>query len=138
MKKTPSFLTLAAGLAALAGCASPPAVYTAQSTTKYTVANTEEFMPLDAISQADVACTGLQERKLPDGRLQVIANIKNRERWNVMVQVQCVFKDEQGFPAGGETPWRTLILPEDSTEAVRFIALNNLATHYTIRVRAPR
>jgi hypothetical protein len=139
MRLPTPFLALGAGLAALAGCATPlPVSTTPQSTTKYTLENTEEFVPLDATSQIYVACTGLQVRTLPDGRLQVIANIKNRVRWRVVEQVQCVFKDEQGFPAGGETPWRTLILPEDSTEAVRFTAMNALATHYTIRVRIPR
>jgi len=138
MRNRPLFFALAAGLAVFAGCASPSISLTPQDTTKYTLENTEEFVPLDATSQIYVACTGLQERTLPDGRLQVIANLRNRERWEVIEQVQCVFKDEQGFPAGGETPWRTLILPEDSTEAVRFTAMNALATRYTIRVREPR
>ena len=128
-------LILAAGPAALGGCALPTFSGTPQNTTKYTVENTENFVALDEPSQAEVACTGLQERRLADGRIQVVANIKNRERGLVVVQVQCVFKDMQGLPAGGETLWRNLVLPEDSTEAVRFTALNTLATHYTIRVR---
>jgi hypothetical protein len=138
MTKACQILFLAAGLAALAGCAAPLDLYRPKATVKYTVANTEKFMALDATSQANVACTGLQERTLPDGRLQVVANVKNLERWTVAVLVQCVFKDEQGLPAGGESPWRLLLLPEDSTEAVRFTAGNALATHYTIRVRTPR
>ena len=131
-------LCLVSGLAALAGCAQPTTPYAPQGTTKYTLENTEKFVALDGMSQIRVACTGLQERTLQDGRLQVIANVRNRVRGPVVVQIQCVFTDDRGLAVGGETLWRTLLLPEDSTEAVRFTAFNALATHYTIRVREPR
>jgi Protein of unknown function (DUF1425) len=138
MNIRPRTLLVLFALGALAGCAQPTAPYGLQSTTKYTLENTEKFVTLDAMSQIRVACTGLQERTLPDGRLQVLANVKNRIRGSVVVQVQCVFFDDRGLAVGGETPWRTLYLPEDSTEAVRFTAFAALATHYTIRVREPR
>ncbi len=86
-----------------------------------------------------VACTGLQERTLRDGRMQVVVNIKNREKRLILVQVQCVFEDDGGFFAGGETPVADAdAAPEDSTEAVRFTAANSLGRHYTIRVRLER
>jgi hypothetical protein len=68
----------------------------------------------------------------------VVANVKNRESRRIQVQVNCVFKDEQGFSTGDETPWQTLILSENSTEAVRFTAMNPLAKKYTVRVRQAR
>ena len=134
MKNVP-ILALAAGLALCAGCASLPGPAARRDSTKYTAENTEKFVLLDRPEQAYVACTGLQERKLADGRIQVVANIKNREKQLILVQVQCVFEDDGGFLAGGGTLWRTLVLPEDSTEAVRFTAANSLGKHYTIRVR---
>ena len=134
MKIVP-ILALVAGLAAGAGCASLPGP---QDSAKYTAENTEKFVLLDRPEKAYVACTGLQERTLRDGRMQVVANIKNREKRLILVQVQCVFEDDGGLFAGGETLWRTLVLPEASTEAVRFTAANSLGKHYTIRVRLER
>lgn len=122
----------------LAGCTTEPGPYLPQDTTKYTVENTEKFVLLDRPAQYSVTCTGLQERVLPDGRLEVVANIKNRENRRLQIQVNCVFKDEQGFSTGDETPFQNLVLAEYSTEAVRFTAANTLAKRYTIRVRQAR
>jgi len=128
----------ALGLAFVAGCTTEPGPFTAQDTTKFTVENTEKFVLLDKPTQASVTCTGLQERVLPDGRLEVIANVKNREARRIQVQANCVFKDEQGFSTGDETPFQNLILAENSTEAVRFTSMNTNARKYTIRVRQAR
>jgi len=128
---------VAASIGLLAGC-STPGPYTAQDTTKYTIENTEKFVLLDEAAQHSVTCTGLQERILSDGRLEVVANVKNRENRRIQVQIQCVFKDEQSMSTGDETPWQTLILSEYSTEAQRFTAANTQAKKYTIRVRQAR
>ena len=125
-------------LALFAGCATEPGPYTAQDTTKYTVENTENFVLLDKPAQISVTCTGLQQRLLPDGRLEVVANVKNREARRIQVQIQCVFKDEQRVSTGDETAWQTLILAENSTEAVRFTAMNPQAKTYEVRVRQAR
>jgi uncharacterized protein YcfL len=135
--KAPALLATVA-LALLAGCATEPGPYTPQDTTKYTVENTEKFVLLDKPTQVSVTCTGLQERLLPDGRLEVVANVKNREARRIQVQIQCVFKDEQRVSTGDETAWQTLILAENSTEAVRFTAMNPQAKTYEIRVRQAR
>jgi uncharacterized protein YcfL len=131
-----SFLAAAAVLT-FAGCATP-GPYTPQDTTKYTVENTEKFVLMDQPTQHSVTCTGLQERTLTDGRIQVVANVKNRENRRIQVQVQCVFKDELSASTGDETPWQTLILTENSTEAVSFTSMNSQAKKYTIRVRQAR
>ena len=125
-------------LALFAGCATEPGPYTAQDTTKYTVENTENFVLLDKPAQISVTCTGLQESVLPDGRLEVVANVKNKENRRIQVQIQCVFKDEQRVSTGDETAWQTLILAENSTEAVRFTAMNPQAKTYEVRVRQAR
>jgi hypothetical protein len=133
-----SVLTAVAGLFLLGGCATEPGPFTPQDTTKYTVENTEKFVLLDKPTQTSITCTGLQERTLPDGRLEIVANVKNRESRRLQVQIGCVFKDEQGFTTGDESPFQNLILAENSTEAVRFTAMNPLAKRYTIRVRQAR
>ena len=136
--KTSPFLALATTTAALAlwaGCASEPGATAPQDSTKYTLENTENFELLGKTTQTAVAGTGLQPRVRPDGRLEVVANVKNRESRTVKIQVNCVFKDEAGFTTGDETPFQTVELAAHATEAVRFTATNNLAKKYTIRVR---
>ena len=135
--KTSLLLAATAGLVLLVGCATP-GPFTPQDTTRYTIENTEKFVLLDKPTQVSVTCTGLQERTLADGRLEVVANVKNREARRIEVQINAVFKDDQGFSTGDETPFQTLILAENSTEAVRFTAMNTLAKKYTIRVRQAR
>jgi len=96
-----------------------------------------KFVLLDQGAQESVTCTGLQERTLPDGRLEVIANVRNRENRRIQVQINCVFKDAQGFPVD-ETPFKNLMLTENSIEGVKFTSLNNKASTYTVRVRQAR
>lgn len=133
--KTQSFYlaALVAGSALIGGCqtggARPPL-----NTTKYNFETTAKFAVMDDRVQRSVTCPGLQERKTEDGRLEVAANIRNRESRRIEVQVQCVFKDVQGFEVDS-TPWETLILTENGQETVRFTAMNNKATDYTVRVR---
>lgn len=131
-------VTATAAIALFSGCATEPGPFTPQDTTKYTIENTEKFVLLDKPTQVSVTCTGLKERTLPDGRIEVVANVKNRENRRIQVQINCVFKDEQGFSTNDETPFQTLILAENSTEAVRFTAMNDQAKKYTIRVRQAR
>ena len=95
------------------------------------------FVPLDSGAQTSVTASGIQEKHLPDGRLQVTANVRNLENRRIQVQINCVFTDEQGF-AVDETPFRTLILDENAQESVPFVAANTQAKRYTIRVREAR
>jgi uncharacterized protein YcfL len=122
----------------LAGCATDPGPDGPLDTMKYTIASTGKFVRLDQLAETSVDCTGLQERILPDGRLEVVANVKNLEKRRIEVQINCVFKDEQGIPTGDQTPFRNLVLAGFSTEAVQFTSINSQARKYTIRVREAR
>lgn len=129
---TLSLAVLTLGLGA--GCGGGGA-YLPKNTTKYDVENREKLVLLDARVQRSVTCSGIQERALEDGRLEIMANIRNREGRRIEVQIGCVFKDANGFPTGDESPFQTLILTENAQEAVKFTSLNNLAKKYTIRIR---
>ena len=129
-------LLLAAGCTSKSTQGSGP--YLPQDTTKYTLEDTGKFVLMDQAAQYSITCTGFQENTTPDGRLEVVANVKNREERRIQVQISCVFKDAQRFSTGDETPWQTLILTENATEAVRFTATNPLSKTYTIRVRQAR
>ncbi len=90
---------------------------------------------MDEAVKTSVTSAGDRGTILSDGRLRAQANLKNRESRRIQVQVQCVFKDEQGFATGDESPWVTLILTENATEAVEFTSMNTQARKYTFRVR---
>ena len=139
MKHQPALILIACVVLGVSGgCVAEPGPFPPLDTTKFTLENTDRFVLLDRGAQHSVTCTGLLENPLADGRLEVVANVKNRENRRVHVQVSCVFKDENGISVGDETPFQTLILTENSTEAVRFTAMNASAKKYTIRVRQAR
>lgn len=137
MKNKICLVLIAAFGFTLAGCAHKGA-YEARNTTVGDLENRDRFVLMDPGAQRSVTSTGIQERINADGRLEVVANIRNRENRRIQVQVNCVFKDEQGYSTGDETPWQTLILTENGQESVRFISMNDKARKYTVRVRQAR
>lgn len=98
----------------------------------------EPVVLLDPGVQHSVTTSGAQEQVLPDGRLMVTVHLRNRENRRIEVQANCVFKDQTGFSTGDETPFKTVILTENSTEDVSFTSMNTLARKYTVRVRQAR
>jgi hypothetical protein len=121
------------------GCQHHPetGALTPQSTTGFDAENKEKFVLLDRGVQYSVTSAGLQETVLDDGRMQVKANVRNRENRRIQVQVDCQFKDDQGFVTE-EMPFQTLILTENSQETASFTSSNDKAKRYTIRVRQAR
>jgi uncharacterized protein YcfL len=131
------FFSLLAALATLAvftGCQSDRGAYLPQNATKYNYEDSEQLVLMDAMVQRSVTSPGIQQTRLPDGRLEVAANLRNREARRIQVQTQCEFKDAQGFTLDS-TPWNTTILTESGQETVRFTSMNDKAQRYTIRVR---
>lgn len=133
--KTLIVCALAAASLFLTGCQGTGGASLPKNTTKYDYENTANFVLMDPQVQRSVTSSGIQQRTTEDGRLEVVANVRNRERRRIEVQISCVFKDEQNFPTGDETPWQTLILTENAQEGVKFTSMNNKAKGYTIRVR---
>jgi uncharacterized protein YcfL len=143
MKTTTVLSTLSAAALILAvgltsGCKHPETgALVPQSTTGFDTENKEKFVLLDKGAQYSVTSSGLQETVLSDGRLQVKANVRNRENRRIQVQIDCQFKDAQGFVTE-EMPFQTLILTENAQETVSFTSSNDKAKRYTIRVRQAR
>lgn len=100
--------------------------------------NTERFVLLDIDMRRSITCSGIHERVLEDGRIEVTAQIRNREARRLVVQANCVFKDAAGVGTNDETPFQTLIFTENATEQVKFVSANSAAKKYTIRVRQSR
>lgn len=133
--KTNASLILASLVAAggLSGCASGGA-YAPKNAAKYDTENSQNFVLMDKMVQRSVTSSGIQEGRASNGNLQIVANIRNREARRIEVQVNCEFKDAQGFPVDS-TPWQTLFLTESGQEGVKFISMSDKAARYTVRVR---
>ena len=130
-------LSAAALLLLANGCATGGA-YEPKNTTKYDLENTAQFVLFDAGAQHSVTCPGIQTGKTVDGRMKVLAHLRNRENRRIEVQANCVFKDVNGVTTGDETPFQAVILTENATEQVKFVSMNDKAKRYTIRVRQAR
>ncbi len=136
------FLAANAAVWFACGCASSSShdqgPYLPQVSTAPPHENQEPVVLMDPGVQYSVTCTGLQEQPLPDGRLQVIAKLRNREDRRIEVQADCVFKDLNGFSTGDQTPYRTVMLTENGTEDLTFVSMNDKARTYTIHIRQAR
>lgn len=140
MKKFSKSLILALAAAALAtGCKTAhEGAHLPANTQKFDQEGSVNFVLLDSGAQRSVTSPGIQRTTLPDGRLRVLANVRNRENRRIQVQINCVFKDDQGFPTGDQTAWQTLFLDENVTEGVEFVSINDKAKNFTVRVRQAR
>jgi len=132
MKTTVSLFSLLAACVFGIGCAT--------DTTPKTQAPREEppqYVWFDDSTPRSVECTGVQLGRTADGRLRVVAHLRNVEYFRVEVQANCVFMDGQGFTLD-EAPFRTLILDENATQDVMFEAFQTNAVKYLVRVRKAR
>jgi hypothetical protein len=131
---------LSAGLIGIiaTGCAtSETGAYAPQNTDRYNYEATAPFVLMDQGAQNSVTVADIHSETLPDGRLKVAANVRNRENRRIQVQANCEFKNADGF-AIDSSPWQTLILTENSMETIQFASMNKDAKRYTIRVREAR
>jgi uncharacterized protein YcfL len=135
-----SLLAAGAAVAALAaGCSThDKGPYLPQNSKTPAYEGKEPVVLMDPGVQYSLTCSGINESTLPDGRLQVVAHLRNRENRRIEVQANCVFKDPNGFSTSDEAPFVTVILTENATEDVTFASANTLAKKYTIRVRQAR
>ena len=134
-------VTFALALAASAflwGCACQPKAPVIQDTIKYTVDDTGRVAFSDPATKEAILCTGLQERFTTENKLDVIANVKNRSDRPLKVQVQCLFRDADGFMEPEGTPWQSVSLEPQATETVHFTAASTIPKRYTLRFRQAR
>jgi len=129
-------VTTLAGLGLILGCHKGPYV---PVTEPQAAAENYQTVVLLGPKLADlIAVEGQKAEYTEDGRLKVYANIRNRSKKRLTVQVQTVFKDENGFSTGDETAWETMIITDLSQTTYSAVAQNSEARRYTIRVRSLR
>jgi len=100
--------------------------------------NSAKFVLLDAEMQQTISCSGLQERRTTEGFLEVVAHVRNRASKPVRVEINCDFKDAQGFSTGQVIPYKLISLSENEQRDVRYVSAATEATTYTIHVRKER
>src|SRR6186713_2493657 len=96
-----SFLLL---LSLLAWGCSTPSAPTETPVAKSTAEAKPKVVLMDTLVHQSVGYDNLQQNVLPDGRLEVAANLKNLLARRIQVETQCVFLDAQGMSVGDETP----------------------------------
>lgn len=112
--------------------------YVPKSEPEAAAENRETLVVLGEELSEKIAVEGQQAKSLEDGRLQVFANIRNRTKKRVVVQVQTVFKDEHNFSTGDETAWQEIVITDLSQTTYQSVSQNDKAKKYTIRVRSVR
>ncbi len=136
MKNTLALLLAASAALLSAGCSTyDKGPYLPEASKTPPFENLDPVVMLDPRVQYSVTYSGLQSRTLEDGRLQVTVQLRNRENRRIEVQANCVFKDQNGFLDGDETPFQMVILTENATQDITFTSMNDLAKRFTIRVR---
>ena len=143
MKKsiTPILTVAASAALLLTGCESTQdkGPYVPQPSKAPAYESTEPVVLMDPGVRYSLTTTGQPfAQTLPDGRLEVTVQLRNRENRRIEVQAGCVFKDVNGVATGDETPWQTVIFTENATEQVKFVSANDKSKKYTIRVRQAR
>jgi hypothetical protein len=131
----------AAACAALSGgCVMEPPLswYRPQTAVKYTIEDADKFEPLDEFTYELTSCTGLRENTLPDGRLEVVADVRNRGSEPISIQARCVFETTDGVSTRNLTPWQALVIAPNAAQPVKFTADTAMAKRYVIRVRRAR
>jgi hypothetical protein len=137
MKKILFALIASTSLALLTGCETVVVDHGAYLPLNVPVNDKENYVAvvlLNQRAQNSVAVPGIQEARLPEGRLQVAVQLRNRESRRIQVQANCEFKDAQGF-ALDSTPFQNVFLDDNAQESAKFVSMNDKAVRYTIRVR---
>ena len=137
MKKILFTLIASTTLALFTGCQTAVVDHGTYLPLNVTVNEKENYVAAVLLSQRvqnSVAVPGIQEARLPDGRLQVAVQLRNRESRRLQVQANCEFKDAQGFVIDS-TPFQNVFFDENSQEAAKFVSMNEKVVRYTIRVR---
>jgi Protein of unknown function (DUF1425) len=135
-----ALLSCAALLPAFTGCETTPVdrgAYLPENVAVNDLENRTALVLFNKRVQTSVTCPGIQETRLPDGRLQVAAHLRNRENRPIQVQANCEFKDAQGFVIDA-TPFQNVFLDENAQQDIQFVSMNDKAQRYTIRVREAR
>ena len=102
------------------------------------VEDTEPVVLLDKSLKKRIAVDRTGLKTLADGRVQVVANLRNRTSSDLEIQVQTVFKDRDGVSTQEDSAWEMRFLAAHETETYELMSRGTNAEKYTIRIREVR
>jgi hypothetical protein len=73
-------------------------------------------------------------RRLDSGLLEVQVSFENAAKYDIWADVQCIFKDGQGFEIE-KTNWQPMLFTKGAVTDYRVNSMNNLAEDYQIFLR---
>ena len=118
------------------GCASEGPYVPSQRTPSPEIENTTVLLDKEL---ADLIAVDSQDaERTSQGKLKGKANVRNRTNQDMTVQVQTVFRDDNGYSIGDDTAWETVILTANETRTITATSTSKKAERYTIRIRMVR
>jgi uncharacterized protein YcfL len=127
------FLLLLAVL--IAGCASVPAKGIKPLKESQLYEETQTFVYLNKGLNKQLMLVDQAVSFTEDGRLVVKAKLFNKLPQDLRVQIQTVFKDQDGYPSGDETNWELIIVPHNAYYYYEAKAMNVKGRNYVSRCR---
>lgn len=121
-------------LLSVVSCSTAPGPYVPTSAAP-TVEDVYPAVLLDKSLRKRIAVDRVSDQRLQDNRLKVMANMRNMKGQGITVQVQTIYKDNQGFSIGDDTAWQTLIFSPNESKTYESVSMKSNASGYTIRIR---
>ena len=102
------------------------------------VSEGQQFVLVNPEIKNDFVISQWDTGRTEDGRLYVRANIQNETKGELRIQVRAVFKDDQGFKAGDETPWKYMMVPRGTWATYAETSMNTAARSFLVEIRRPQ
>jgi|GEM_PF-958231 len=119
----------------MVGCHGP---YKAKKDEQESLEHRKKVVLMDHKLRRWLRIDAVQVRHTDSGILEAYCEIRNRQRKNVVVQVQTVFKDEDGTALEDMTNWQTVVIPQSSIYYYTATAMTDQAKDYVIRLKLPK
>ncbi|MBF0217780.1 MAG: hypothetical protein HQL30_12405 [Candidatus Omnitrophica bacterium] len=119
----------------LSGCATVPDKPIREKTDHGLYENTEPVLMLDKKIRKFLYHIEDSSSRTEDGRLTVSSKFINKTKGKLEVQIQTVFKDENGEMTD-QTNWELVLVPSGSYYYYKAASLNSKAKDYTIKCRS--
>ncbi len=129
------FLALAFLLVFCFACSKGPYVPKSEAPT---VEDQNPAVIYDKAIRKVIAVDHIGSVKLPDGRLEVKASIRNRKKYRVHIQAQTAFLGGDGFSLGEDSAWQSIILMPNETKTYSCTSMKTEAVDYKVRIRMAR
>jgi len=103
-----------------------------------TLESDQQFVLLDKSIEDKFSFHNAVTRRVENGRLEVIVDIRNRTDHNQALDISTLFRDEQKVALRDETAWARHLFGPNQTRAYRAVSIDSRAACFTVRLREGR